>query len=286
MKFARFGGLAALTAALAAVPALANHSWNGYHWANAAGQVDLTVNYSVTSQWTPSVLTAISDWNPTGGVLALTRAASSANRKRCSAISGQILVCNEAYGPRGWLGIASITLDSQGHIKSGTTKLNDTYFNTATYNKPEWRALVACQEIGHDFGLGHQDEAFDNLNLGTCMDYTSNPLGGGANGPLKNLHPNAHDFEQLGLIYNHFDSYTSSAAVVSTNFGIRDLRKPAPQVVDDGDPGDSPAEWGAAVHEDGKGRPDVFAMDLPGGGRRVTHVFWALETKRSQIHHD
>jgi hypothetical protein len=58
-----------------------------------------------------------------------------------------------------------------------------------------------CQEIAHDFGLDHQDEIFENANLGSCMDYTNNPLG-----PPSNEHPNAHDFEELELIYNHFDT--------------------------------------------------------------------------------
>lgn len=286
MKISHMSGLAALSAALIAVPAIANHSWNGYHWANSDGKVQLTVNVAVTPAWNTSVNKAVADWS-SSAVLDLSQQNSAANRKRCSPISGQILVCNEAYGQRGWLGIASITLDTNGHIKTGTTKLNDSYFSTATYNKPEWRALVACQEIGHDFGLGHQDEGFTNLNLGTCMDYTNNPLGGGTNGPLQNLSPNSHDYEELALIYNHFDGYNSSALAASTNFGIRDLRKPAsPAAPELDDPGDSPIEWGAAIHEDGKGRPDVFMTDLPGGGRRITHVFWALETKRSEIHHD
>ncbi|PKB24901.1 hypothetical protein B0I00_0080 [Novosphingobium kunmingense] len=277
MTLARIGGLAALAAGLIAVPALASHSWGSYHWANSSGPVDLTINVSVTSQWTSSVSTAISDWQKSSN-LALTPQDSTANRKRCSAISGQILVCNEAYGPRGWLGIASITTDSRGHIKSGTTKLNDTYFASGTYNTPAWRALVACQEIGHDFGLAHQDENFGNPNLGTCMDYTSNPS--------TNQHPNQHDYDQLAAIYNHFDTYSTSSAAVATNFGIRDLRNPRPAAEDLGDPGDSPADWGRSVHDDAKGRPDVFVMDLPGGGRRITHVFWTLEVKRSEIHHD
>lgn len=284
MKRARVCGLAALATALIAAPAIANHSWNNYHWANASGPVSLTVNVSVTSQWSASVNKAVADWKGSA-VLDLTQQTSSANRKKCSPIAGQILVCNEAYGQRGWLGIASITLDTNGHIKTGTTKLNDSYFNLAQYNTAAWRALVACQEIGHDFGLGHQDEGFAAPNLGTCMDYTNDPDGGGAYGPA-NTSPNSHDFAQLADIYNHTDSYDSSAMAVATNFGIRDFRKPAPAVVDDGDPGDSPAEWGAAVHEDGKGRPDVFVMNLAGGGRRITHVFWALETKQSDIHHD
>ena len=40
----------------------------------------------------------------------------------------------------------------------------------------------------------------------------------------------------------------------------------------------------AAFEKPGLRWPGLW--DLPGGGRRVTHVFWALETKRSQIHHD
>jgi hypothetical protein len=39
-----------------------------------------------------------------------------------------------------------------------------------------------CQEVGHTFGLDHQDENFNNTNLGTCMDYT--------NDPSTNQHPN------------------------------------------------------------------------------------------------
>ena len=68
-------------------------------------------------------------------------------------------------------------------------KLNDTYFNTSTYNTEAWRNLVSCQEVGHTFGLDHQDENFNNPNLGTCMDYT--------NDPSSNQHPNQHDYDHL-----------------------------------------------------------------------------------------
>ena len=43
------------TAALAAVPALANHSWSTYHWASDGHGVDLTVNLAITPQWNTSV---------------------------------------------------------------------------------------------------------------------------------------------------------------------------------------------------------------------------------------
>ena len=55
--------------------------------------------------------------------------------------------------------------------------MNDSYFNTAKYNTPAWRRLVMCQEVTHDFGLDHQDEIFNNANLGSCMDYTNDPDG-------------------------------------------------------------------------------------------------------------
>src|SRR3990167_937294 len=68
-----------------------------------------------------------------------------------------------------------------------------------------------CQEVGHIFGLNHQDENFGNENLGTCMDYTSDPSGTLADpDQLSNEHPNQHDYDQLGIIYSHFDSFTSA----------------------------------------------------------------------------
>ena len=41
-------------------------------------------------------------------------------------------------------------------------------------------------------------------------------------------------------------------------------------------PGDSPAEWGRAIHSDAQGRPDVFEMDLGNGNKKITHVLWAI----------
>jgi len=260
----------------------ATHAWSNYHWARTSAPLTLKVNKAISSVWTTSVDRAISDWNALSVLsLANQNAPSGTSPKRCNPITGQILVCNDSYGNRGWLGIASINLDSANHITTGTTKLNDSYFNTAQYNKPEWRALVACQEIGHDFGLDHQDEAFGNVNVGSCMDYTNAPAGGivgGFNYGPSNEHLNAHDNEQLNTIYAHFDSGTTTSA--ATNFGLRQVGKSValpPQAS-----GDTRAEWGTAIHRDGKGRSDVFVRALPGGGKVLTHVFWALEAKGTE----
>src|SRR5687768_3733149 len=176
-------GVALLSgAALIAGPALADHWWGGYHWSLSGSQLNLDVVDAVTPQWDPALNTAIADWNASS-VLNFTKVSGTGvNAKKCSPIAGKIVVCNAAYGNRGWLGIAQIWL-SNGHISQGTTKLNDTYYNTAQYNTPAWRSLVTCQEIAHDVGLDHQDEGFGAPNLGTCMDYTNDADGGGAYGP-------------------------------------------------------------------------------------------------------
>ena len=71
--------------------------------------------------------------------------------------TGTIQVCNEDYGDNGWLGLATIAL-RDGKIVAGSTKLNDNFFEREKYNNYTWRQLVTCQEIGHDYGLGHQNE--------------------------------------------------------------------------------------------------------------------------------
>ena len=269
-------------AALMTGPAIANHSWGSYHWARTSNPLKLDVMRAVASKWDASVSTSISDWDQSN-VLTLTgKTASGVNSKRCTAISGKILVCNAAYGQRGWLGIATIWANGN-HITQATTKLNDSYHDLAPYNSPAWRALVACQEVGHDFGLAHQNEQFDPPNLGSCMDYTNDPDGGGAYGP-SNEHPNQHDYDQLQTIYSHTDT-TNTSATQTTNFGLRvPGQAPVAPPGLNNEAGDSPAEWGKAIHTDSLGRPDVFLQDQGGGRRKITHVFWLPGEERG--HHD
>jgi hypothetical protein len=268
--------LATSSALVALTPASATNSWNGYHWAGNGQNLTVMVNTSITSQWDASVGTSISDWNKSTE-LTLNSQSASVDPKKCSPIAGQVLVCNASYGRRGWLGIASIWLQSgTKHITQATTKLNDSYFNSAPYNSAPWRALVACQEVGHDWGLDHQDETFNNVNLGTCMDYTNAPAGGVVNGfnyGPSNEHPNTHDYNELNIIYNHDDGYTTT--IQSTAFAIRQVGKAVPQRPSSEAIGDSPAEWGRAIHFDKQGRPDVFQKDFAGGDKALTHVFWA-----------
>jgi len=274
-------------ALVALTPALATHSWGNYHWARTANPLTLKINEALTSNWEPYLQVAMNDW-ATSTVLDFsptTAAPSSASPKQCNPISGQVLVCNASYGQRGWLGIASIWANGD-HITQGTTKLNDTYFNMARYNTDAWRQMVTCQEIGHDFGLDHQDTNFSNTNLGTCMDYTNAPGGGlynGVNYGPSNEHPNTHDYEQLVTIYTHLDSTnTAKGSSAPTNFGLREVGKAPPQQSGDQGVGDTMADWGRAVAYDGKGRPDTFVRELADGRRVITHVLWAPDAKGTE----
>ena len=265
--------LATSAAILCLTPASATHSWNGYHWATTGRGLDATVNLAITPEWAAAMNGAVADWEKSRVLDLSVRTAnlSDTDRKQCRPISGQVLVCNAAYGQRGWLGIATIWL-SNGHISQATTQLNDTYYAFPFYNTPAWRSAVSCQEIGHDWGLDHQDENFDNVNLGSCMDYSRNPAGGvfsnGFDYGPSNEHPNAHDYDQLVSIYNHNDGFTTA-----TPLGVRaaaGTSEPA---------GLGPSEWGTAIRRDAQGRPNVFVKDLGRGERKVTHVLWAVDAR-------
>ena len=272
--------MAAVATAAIAAPALASHSWGGYHWSTrTAGTLSLDVVTSNSAYWESAIGTSIGDWNnPVANnapdVLALNRIASnSIDRRRCNPIAGKVLVCNYAYGKRGWLGIANIWL-SGGHISQATTKLNDSYYGAgSSYDTAAWRALVACQEVGHDFGLDHQDTGYAAPNFGTCMDYTNDPTGSGAY-LYPNTSPNFHDYEELGIIYNH----------AHANLTLQSAGASGSAAWHPGPGGDSPAEWGRATHFDKLGRADTFVEDLGNGHRKLTHVFWALETKANETH--
>ena len=255
-----------LAVVLGALPALgsADHSWGGYHWANSRNPTTypftIQLGNNVSATWQPYLYTASTDWTVSSRLDATVGAGGVDNTKRCRPTAGRVEVCSNRYGFNGWLGLAQIWL-SGGHITQGAVKLNDSYFNTAKYNTPGWRSLVMCQEIGHTFGLDHQDETFDGTNLGTCMDYTDNP-----SGPPSNEQPNTHDYEQLALIYNHV--HTTSAPTASRG-------SPSPTGEANRSTGIGTAEWGRLIRSTNGGRTERFELDLGGGHKVVTFVIWA-----------
>ena len=246
------------TALLIGGPALADHAWSTYHWSRTTAQIAPPVGDNVSSQWDSYLQTAVADWNRSIYIESPLVAGQS-NPRNCRPNAGRIEVCNHTYGNNGWLGIAQIWL-SGGHIVQGVTKLNDTYFNTSRYNTPAWRAAVTCQEIGHDYGLGHQDEDFSTDATTSCMEYTSIPEG--------NEHPDSHDYAMLEQIYAH--AHSTSTASTTSQVGS----------------GNSPADWGRAVGVDAQGRPNVYVREIAPGQRVVTHVTWASGRGPQGGHHE
>lgn len=270
MKHHRLGLCAVIAAvALATSPNLfATHSWGGYHWARTTTSFDLTVINSTTADWDGYVSQALSDWSQSS-VLNMVEDpngdTSSKARRRCDGGTGTVRICNLAYGNNGWLGIAGISLDSNGHISTGYTKLNDTYFSSSYYDTFEWRQAVTCQELGHDIGLDHQDENFNNDPLFSCMDYQDPPY----------PYPNDHDYEELGIIYGHTDSYNSYAGGSSGGGGGGSNGCNAPPGKGCNKSGaNGEIGWGLSLGR--RGSHETFVRIEPDGTTHFTFVTWAI----------
>ena len=255
--------LVALVVLTVPVTAFANHAWGNYHWARTANPFTVKIVDSNTPDWDDNLAKAAADWNSSSVLNTVIEggADDSRTRRRCPMVSGKVRSCNSAYGFNGWLGLASINI-SGNHITQGTSKMNDSYLSGSSYNETN-RQHVMCQEIGHDFGLGHQDESGADLN--TCMDYAN---------ALDNPSPNAHDYNQLEAIYSHLDSTTTLASI----FDVMTDSLSRPSTIEEIIAG--AGQWGAPVRFDANGRPNVFIMPIgvnhAGEAEfTLTHVFWA-----------
>jgi hypothetical protein len=243
----------AVTLGSIAAPAGANHSWGSYHWARAQNPFTLRLGDNVTTAWDAYLTAASADWSrdqadpswpdatppPAGDFvgpnpLNTTVVTGGTTGRRCRATTVRIEICNAKYGNNGWLGVATIWA-SGSHITQATVKLNDTYYVTAKYNTPAWRQSVLCQEVGHTYGLDHQDES--GADLDTCMDYSVTP----------NIHPDQHDYNQLARIYQHTDSSTGGSVQTSS---------------------------GSSSHGLHRVRDDLYVKDRGGNKRLFVWVYW------------
>lgn len=232
---------------LVPLPAYANHSWGGYHWARTTNPFSLGLGDNLSSGWDPYLVASSMDWS-VSTVLDTTIVKGGTNPRLCRPTVGRVEICNSSYGRNRWLGLAQIWVSSK-HITKGVVKVNDTYFNTPTYSRPAWKNLVLCQEVGHMLGLDHQDEIFNNAPLGTCMDYT--------NDPTPNQHPNQHDYDELGLVYSHLDSTNT-------------VKKPQAQSTPQSETEDTPNSLGKLVKK--RGRTSIYEIDRGRGEKIVTFV--------------
>jgi hypothetical protein len=259
---------------LVAVPVFAGHGWSNYHWGRSCGTCAASIQiYSslttTNTNWADHLNKSVfgdpanpnaanrRGWNDSS-VLALSISAggtSASTRYNCPTISNAVRVCNYTYGSNGWLGLAQINLNSSGHIAWGKAKMNDTYFNSG-YPVTEKRHVM-CQEVGHDFGLGHTSENGSSQN--TCMDYYQNTSAS----DWTSTGPNQHDFDQL-LTQHHYGALappplsTLSAAAGAAG---EDLNEPW--------------QWGTPFSFDHHGRAVGFRLELDEDSSIVTYVRWA-----------
>jgi hypothetical protein len=240
-------GVAVVALAGFAGTASANHSWNGYHWARTSNPFTLKLGDNVSGAWDGMLVTASSDWSKSS-VLDTQIVAGGTRPKSCRPTSGRVEVCNANYNNTGWLGLAQVWITGGTHITQGVVKNNDYYFGSSTYqyNNTAEMQHVICQEIGHTFGLDHQDTS--GISLNTCMDYYHNTSAS----DTKSTHPNQHDYDELATIYQHLDS-TSTVGAASAGF------------LPDAVPSFAPAT---------RLNDSTYVDDLGGGRKLVTYVIW------------
>ena len=259
--------LAALAALLAAPGALyAGHAWSTYHWARSSNPVTINHGDNVDPvKWGGHLTQALNDWNQSS-VLNTPLVAGGTSPRNCRPTSGMVEVCSSSYGNTGWLGVAQIWV-SGDHITQGTAKLNDYYHDNAPYNSYSWKQVVMCQEIGHTYGLGHQNEDFNTDLTTSCMEYTNLPAGTEG--------PDQHDFQQLEEIYAHLDggdgggggNCNPKSPKCNANQGPPAFNMPLPAL----------EQWGRHVHTTPNGGQSMFVQDFGGGLKVITHVTWTLE---------
>lgn len=159
--------------------AWASHRW--YCWKYA----DFNINFyngctgSYYSYAQEEGKTDSNAWDPYTDV-ALTQVGSAGSTDHLNTYNGN-------YGFNGWLGIAEILTYSGCTVKQGRARMNQSYLDNAAYGyTTTHKKHVMCQEIGHLFGLGHNQNSST-----TCMNDTI----------LSAPQPNNHDRNLVNSIY-------------------------------------------------------------------------------------
>ncbi len=267
-RFAFLAALAVVVSAAGASAALANHSWGTYHWGRTANPFTVKVGDNLTTaDWKSRLSQASTDWNKS--TVAKNTIVAGQAAGRCRPTSGRDEICNATYGNNGWLGLASIWI-SGGHIVQGTVKVNDTYFNTSIYNNSNERQHVMCQELGHTWGLDHQDTS--GALYYTCMDYFSNTGSNATNSGSTT--PDQGDYDQLLCIY---DPASNSKTLTSTTNGISHSCTGTGHLDSSSTVGAASSARAAAAEVPSWANPaeSVYVDHLANGMTQVTYVRWA-----------
>jgi hypothetical protein len=213
----------------------------GYRWATPQTPFSITWGNNVNSTWSPLVQTAAANWSKSNS-LDVTIVPGATSPTQCAITIGRVEVCNAKYGATGWYGLTQFAM-SNGYIAGSSVKLNDSYKMTR-----EYKTMIACHETGHTFGLDHQDTMFGNANLGTCLDYTNNPL--------SNQQPNTTDYNTLTEVYSINTAFSTLSTSTAIQLALVDLK--------------SPKGWGRKVKESKDKGEAIFERDLGNGKSIIT----------------
>lgn len=171
---ATWGLLFALALVIGAGTAMASHRWGCWKYANYAINFYNGASGDYNAVYNEETRTDSNSWHNYTD-LSLTPTGSGST-DHVNAYAGN-------YGQNGWLGLASIISYSGCTVRNGRAQLNNSYL--VSYSRTN-KKHVACQEVGHLFGLNH-----NRGSSTTCMNDTI----------LTAPQPNTHDRDLINSIY-------------------------------------------------------------------------------------
>ena len=182
MKLTRAVGLWLAVLAVAIVVGVpaggwASHRWGCWKYANASINFFQGATGDYGAIFNEEAITDSNSWHNFTEIN-LTRVSAAGTTDHVNTFAG-------LYGQTGWLGIAELRSVSGCTVFEGRARLNRTYLDQARYTRTN-KKHVACQEVGHLFGLNH-----NRTSSTTCMNDTI----------LTAPQPNAHDQSLIASIY-------------------------------------------------------------------------------------
>lgn len=175
--FAAWGLLFVVALTIGAGAAVGTNRWGCWKYANASINWFNGGSGSYFTYYDQEAKTDSNSWhNYTDLVLTNVGAAGSTDH---------VNAYNGFYGANGWLGLASILNYSGCTVFRGQAQLNQSYLDNGSYTATN-KKHVACQEVGHLFGLQH-----NRGSSTTCMNDTI----------LTAPQPNSHDQSMINSIY-------------------------------------------------------------------------------------